>query len=307
MVGQTSRGEYNRVDGLRHVDAHGEPSHRTAYFELRPLNSNHLAPRKINFQFSPDIPRLWLRNSPVMTHFVNGMNLVVIDLEQFMAQVLKAYVRAIPDPELQQQVRGFISQELCHSAAHQQYCQTLRQQGYQFQTYARFVHWIFHRVLEKFGLPLRLATIAGFEHLTALLAEITLRDHTLDAAHPTMKHLWQWHAAEELEHKTLVYDVLQAMHPNYWLRLAGIGMGTTIAAGLTISAMFLLAIQDREFFHWRSGSDLVKLFFTAEKLIPRSLVHLWRYAQPHFHPSHQETDHYAAQVFAAPWSAPEGM
>ncbi len=63
-----------------------------------------------------------------------------------------------------------------------------------------------------------LAVIAGFEHLTSGLAEIALRYDTLINAYCKMKALWEWHAAEQIEHKTLAFDFLQVIDNGYWLR-----------------------------------------------------------------------------------------
>ena len=48
------------------------------------------------------------------------------------------------------------------------------------------------------------------EHFTALLAEQLLDDeHFVRQADPEMIKIWQWHALEELEHKSVAYDVYE--------------------------------------------------------------------------------------------------
>jgi hypothetical protein len=44
--------------------------------------------------------------------------------------------------------------------------------------------------------------------------------------HPEMVKLWQWHALEEAEHKAVAFDVLQAVAPGYWLRVAAMVVNT---------------------------------------------------------------------------------
>lgn len=272
-------------------------SKRSSYFELRPFDSSHIYPRKTNFKFSQEIPKLWFRNSSVLTHFVNGINLFISDFELFMVRVLKSQLPTIQDPVFKQQVCGFVGQESSHSSAHAKYNQTLREQGYQFESFAKILKFVFAKVLPKLGTKLGLATIAGFEHLTSLLAEITLKYDFFETAHPTMSELWCWHAAEELEHKTMAFDVLQSVDRSYLLRILGLVLGTAIVSVLTVSGMVLLALQDSHFFSWKTCADLNRLFFTEFKLIPRILNRLIVYFRPDFHPSQQETQHYAAKVF----------
>jgi len=272
-------------------------SSTTRYFELRPLDSAHIHPRKTYFNLSDEIPKLWFQNSSIMTHFVNGINLFVSVFELFMARTLKIQLHAIQDPFFKQQVCGFIGQEVNHSAVHEKYNRVLRKQGYYFDSFSTLVRLLFDQILGRLGLKIGLTTIAGFEHLTATLAEVTLRYNILETAHPTMKYLWQWHAAEELEHKTLAFDVLQSVDRNYWLRIFGLVLGTVIVFGLSISAMILLALQDPNFLSWKTISDGVKLFFTEYQLIPRCVPRVLTYFRPDFYPSHQETDQYAQQVF----------
>lgn len=270
---------------------------KTSHFELRPLDSHHIYPRKTNFKFSPEIPKLWFRNSSILTHFVNGINLFISDFELFMVRVLKSQFHTISDPVFKQQVRGFIGQESSHSSVHVKYNQTLREQGYQFESFSKILRFVFEKVLPKLGTNLSLATIAGFEHLTSLLAEITLKYDFFETAHPAMRELWYWHAAEELEHKTMAFDVLQSVDRSYLLRVWGLVLGTAIVSVLTVSGMFLLAFQDSNFFSWKTCADLNNLFFTEYKLLPRSLTRLLVYFQPNFHPSQQDTQQYAAKVF----------
>jgi hypothetical protein len=57
----------------------------------------------------------------------------------------------------------------------------------------------------------QLAATCALEHLTAILAHQLLSDERVMAgAHPAMAALWRWHAAEEIEHKAVAFDVFRA-------------------------------------------------------------------------------------------------
>lgn len=66
----------------------------SSYFEHRALNCEKVRPRKVNFQFTDNIPCLWLDNSIVMTHFFNALNLYLPAFELFMSRVMLPSVTA---------------------------------------------------------------------------------------------------------------------------------------------------------------------------------------------------------------------
>ena len=46
----------------------------------------------------------------------------------------------------------------------------------------------------------------------AIMADATFRNPAgLEGAHPKMKELWHWHALEETEHKSVAFDVFEAV------------------------------------------------------------------------------------------------
>lgn len=63
-----------------------------------------------------------------------------------------------------------------------------------------------------------------------------------------IKALWEWHAAEEIEHKSLAFDFLQVIDNGYWLRSLGAIIGAAIVVSGIASGMLLLCVQERNFF-----------------------------------------------------------
>lgn len=79
-----------------------------------------------------------------------------------------------------------------------------------------------------------------------MLGSGAIEDFVLLAdAHPTMRQLIVWQATEEVEHKAVAYDVLQATHPSYVLRVTGFLIATVSLFGWAIAGMRMLAKQDR--------------------------------------------------------------
>lgn len=269
----------------------------TPPLSLQPFNPKQISPRQVAFQLDDQIPRLWFRDSSIMTHLLNGTNLFLPAFEAYMVRTIQTQLRHLPDSALQSQTRGLIGQEVNHSQAHQQYNAVLRQQNYRFDPYLKMVDGLFERLMPRLGLPLQLAAIAGFEHLTASLSEVTLHHNILATAHPTMKALWEWHAAEELEHKAIAFDLFQAVAGSYWRRVLGGVLGIAIVVSLMTTGMFLLAAQDARFFSYKTLVDLNQLLFTEYRLIPRTLRHIVPYFHPNFHPAQRDDHDYGEQIF----------
>jgi uncharacterized protein len=75
-------------------------------------------------------------------------------------------------------------------------------------------------LLQRWWLYLRLADVAALEHFTAVLGQWVIQNRGLDYAgtDETMLDLLRWHGAEEIEHRSLVFDVYQNVCGNYPLR-----------------------------------------------------------------------------------------
>ena len=74
--------------------------------------------------------------------------------------------------------------------------------------------------MQRWWLYRRLADVAALEHFTAVLGQWVLQNRGLDYAgtDPMMLDLLRWHGAEEVEHRSLVFDVYQNVCGNYSIR-----------------------------------------------------------------------------------------
>jgi hypothetical protein len=74
--------------------------------------------------------------------------------------------------------------------------------------------------LQRWWLLRRLADVAAIEHFTAVLGQWVIQNKGLEyaGADPMMLDLLRWHGSEEVEHRSLVYDVYQDLSGNYVVR-----------------------------------------------------------------------------------------
>jgi len=69
---------------------------------------------------------------------------------------------------------------------------------------------------------MRLSIPAALAHFTAAMRRNALQSDFLDLAHPVVADLMRWHAAEEIEHKSVAFDVFEAVDGRYHVRVAGL-------------------------------------------------------------------------------------
>jgi predicted metal-dependent hydrolase len=248
-------------------------------------------PRSAPVSFEEGVPRRWFADLAVASHIVNGVNLLFPAGERFFVRSVRHYLDQIEDPLLREQVKGFFGQEGRHAQAHERFFEVMESQGYQIADFLAMYERLTYETIEpKVSPELRLAVTVALEHYTAIMAENVFREGLLDLAHPTMKGLLLWHAAEEIEHRSVAFDVLAAVAPSYRLRMTGLAMATMALGGFWIAATAMLLKQDWE----RGERGAIRAFrrvdtegTIAQRVFLRGIR---EYIRRDFHPSQNDVD-----------------
>jgi predicted metal-dependent hydrolase len=259
-----------------------------------------IIPRDLDVDFAK-VPRHWMANSPTATAIANGVNLLFPHGERFFVRSVKHFLDRIDDPALRAAIKGFFGQEGRHAHAHDELNAIMRAQGFEIDrflgSYQRISSW-----LEAHTPPrLNLAVTAAAEHFTAILAEGAFTRNVLDEAAPEMRALLAWHAAEEIEHKAVAFDVLRTIDPSYTLRIAGLAYATATLGGFWLWAAIVLLRQERAgaLRAWRELGRLPERDPVVRRVFLRGIR---QYLARDFHPSHNATDRIAGE-----WMAVRGM
>jgi predicted metal-dependent hydrolase len=258
-----------------------------------------IRPRAVQISFD-EVPRRWFGGIALASHLVNGVNLLFPAGERFFVRSVRRYLDRIDDPILEEQVKGFFGQEGRHAHAHERYFEALEAQGYEIRRFLRIYERIAFGFIEPIAPPaLRLAATVALEHYTAILAEHALRENFLDYAHPAMQALLRWHAAEEIEHKAVAFDVLRRVNPSYGLRMAGLAVATLCLGGFWLAATAMLLWQDRR----RGRRDALRQWreVSRRRLIGEGLFlrGIREYTRRDFHPSQIDNLELAREYLAA--------
>lgn len=184
-------------------------------------------------------PAHWIPEDPMASHVGNALHLLFPTGERFFIQAVRDAKPHVTDPELIEAIDEFIKQEAWHAQAHDTVLRHLEDLGIDPSGYIDRLERFFDVALRdreswptwtrRWQLHRRLAITAALEHFTAVLGHWALTTDGLDraGADETMLDLFRWHAAEEVEHRALVFDVYEHVGGGYPLRAAAM-LGTTV-------------------------------------------------------------------------------
>lgn len=252
--------------------------------------------RRMDFPFTTaDIPRHWLGGSMVGTALANSLNLVFPDGERFFVRSVNHYLPDIDDPQLRDRVKRFFGQEGQHAREHERLFEIMREQGYDIDPLLdRYKHVAYELLAPRVPAKLRLSITAALEHFTASFAVHALTTGLLDRhAPPVMVDLLKWHAAEEIEHKDVAYDVLMAVDDSYALRVAGLFAAVVVLWGFWAYLTVELLRQEPEFAWDRVAREWLTRGVDGQGPSVTMPLAFLQYLAPDFHPSKVANDELA--------------
>jgi predicted metal-dependent hydrolase len=238
------------------------------------------------------VPRHFARDNDLITsHIIAALSAVFPDGEDFFVRSVQHYRDQITDPELQQEVRGFIGQEVTHGREHRTFNTHLDSVGYRTKVVERFNR----KALEfrtRHAPPITsLAATAGLEHVTATLAELVMRSEQTQESfgHEAVKNLFLWHALEENEHKAVAFDVYRAVGGSERMRIFTMKMiryGFVVGIGIQV---LISLLRDRASYRPGALRNSWRYVKTQPFLSGEMWAQLKEYERRGFHPSDRPT------------------
>lgn len=141
-------------------------------------------------------------------------------LEPYLIRTMQAATPKITKPELAEDVRRFCAQEGHHFRNHRKFNEQVRLGGFpQIAKYEAELAADYERLSTTKSLAFNLAYAEGFEAMTSSMAIAALSTEVGPPTTP-MAELFRWHLLEELEHRTVTYDVYEHLVGKYLYRLA---------------------------------------------------------------------------------------
>lgn len=271
----------------------------TAHAKSAPLQ-----PRRFLPAFDDATPRHWCGDDPALTQILNAYTLLVPGNEGYFIRALKRCLPLLDDPSDREMARLFMRQEGQHGAGHHRYWAVLKAQGYRITGFQSAVDGLLYKIMEPLTpFKLRLSMVACVEHVNAYIGHEFLRQRILADAVPELRALFEWHFAEEIEHKHVAYEVLRQVAPAYPLRLLGAMVVLPMFYALSTLGMFWLLAQDGSLFKARTWRGLGRHLFGRHRMAARTCGHIAAYLRPGFDPWQLQDRPLASEVverYAAP-------
>lgn len=144
-------------------------------------------------------------------------------VETYLMAVMNRAARTLQDPALKRDVALFTAQEGNHYRQHDVFNETLYARYPGLKPIMDRLNADYRAMLKDESLLVNAAYCEGFESLGLIYAEFMFEaaDDLLAGADERLVRLWQWHLAEEFEHRTVCYDVHKALGGGYISRLKG--------------------------------------------------------------------------------------
>ncbi|MEJ2899460.1 metal-dependent hydrolase [Acinetobacter sp. NS-4] len=222
----------------------------------------HIHPRKVKFEWQ-DTPIDWIPQQPYVSYFINEINMILPAGEFWFCRLYNKVLPQIQDEKLKQDVQAFVRQEAMHAQAHNSAnTEYLTARNIDIQRNLDVMNFLFSKLLadQPLGLKIpqllehqwdlfRLGIIATVEHMTCVLGKYALYNQEWEklGADPAMLDLIKWHGAEEIEHRTVAFDLYRHLGGGYIARYYLSVIVIVAVIGLWVDGTAHLLKQDPRF------------------------------------------------------------
>ena len=262
-------------------------------YQPRRPNNLHILVRKPTYDYQTPLRthRYWLDNDPIGTHFVNALQSTFPDGELFFIQAAVDGARILRQHgsignQMEQDLKSFQQQEAHHSQQHRLWTDALIQMGYEkLALYNEGLHkddtWFRMHISAKW----RLSITAAAEHYTASLAYLFthVNQDLLMKGDAPFNSLLLYHAMEEIEHKSVCFDLSQMLSRSYLLRILGFVFATLDLVVSIYMRMSYLLKRDG-LWGWKYRVKVWKYFLGRSGLLKGLFPRAIQYLRPSFHP-----------------------
>jgi predicted metal-dependent hydrolase len=251
--------------------------------------------RRMDFAI-PALPRYWYKGNVWITHFMNALSTTFPDGERFFIHAVRNYEKEITDPELRAQIRAFIGQEANHGKEHEAFNQALiDQHKLPLESKITFMKKALSFAKKRYSRREQLALTVGFEHFTAILANLMLQQTDfVEDIQGVYADMFMWHAVEETEHKAVAFDVFTATEDDYWLRVRGMAQATFFFLLITLRMQYSLLKHDNQLGNWRDALGFAKFLLVKPGMLTRIIPEYLDFYRPGFHPWQHDNRHLIA-------------
>lgn len=185
--------------------------------------------RKVKFEFPDELDEVLPGNDLVRETYMVAFSLTMPYLEPYLIRTFRSAADDITGAGLAADVKEFIGQEAQHFQNHRRINEIIKAQlgatvGAQLQTIEDRLDADYRRFNTSKSRRFNLSYAEGFEAMTCAMALTSIAE--AEAGNGTMSsgpwgQLWMWHLAEEMEHRTVAFDLYEHLEGSYPYRVIG--------------------------------------------------------------------------------------
>ena len=221
--------------------------------------------RDPSFELKKHLSSNWANDDAFLTAVLNALSFCFPKGEKFFMKSVRAFKDDVRLIDMSEEIRMFCIQEATHTREHIKYNQLLCElKGYDLED----LEGVFIKKLEKshtnkIDNKIRLAITTAMEHVTASMGASILKGNLLKSDNP-VADMWKWHSLEEVEHKSVAYNVYKAVNGSdktmrIVMKFALIDM---IHANTRVAIKMLR--HDKQFWKLSTFKSMFKFFFSKK-------------------------------------------
>lgn len=258
---------------------------------VAPRAEESITVRRLDLEVGEDTPTFWFDDNQYLTALLNALAVAFPPGERYFIRSVQHFMKELDDPALHARVRAFVGQEANHTKEHLVFNRFLDGRGFPAKAMEDFVVERIKKIQATSTPAANLARTAALEHFTAILATALLENpQVLDRMDPEVAKLWAWHAIEEIEHRSVAFDVYRSAVDDEALRLRTMRLVTVIFLFANFVRWRILVKRSRRGFDPRRALRATKVLFGREGLLRGIVPRYLAYYRSDFHPSELEND-----------------
>lgn len=201
--------------------------------------------RHVDFEAAALDPR-WNPRCPEFAAVANSVSLLMPHIEPYFIRSTRTVLDRL-EPALRRDATGYMGQEAQHQAQHRAYNTSLISEYPALAFLDRMAARVY-RALERRWSPERNVAFAAASEAIAYCIARWTHDHyseVVAGASGGAADLFVWHLAEEVEHRSVAFDIDRVVNRSRWRYVAGGVVSLLVLAAFAIAGTSTILASDR--------------------------------------------------------------
>jgi predicted metal-dependent hydrolase len=178
--------------------------------------------RRMDFAFQSDMDLVFIKDDPDMSFMFLGAWMMLPYLEPFLIRTMRDALPHIRDAKLKEDLKRFCAQEGEHFKQHAKANDLIRSLHPSYAALSPLEQEL-DQELKDFTknkpLKFKLAYAEGFESMTSAMSRAQLEVGLYDRTSSPLADLAKWHVMEELEHRSVAFDIYEHVVGSWFYRM----------------------------------------------------------------------------------------